>query len=643
MWGPDRPSISATSVSNAVPNANSSNLGKRCIVAAICLNAAGTRSEFLPISGPYRLTPPLESPRPGPRSPRGRAGVDTIQQVLILTVIQGPDKGRTFELPDNEPQLVGRSSEALPITDNTVSRRHAELTPDDGEWWLNDLGSQNGTWVNGVRLAERTKLRSGDQIRTGSTLFVFGTSKGRPASGSLRMLRPPEIDTNVERTMPSNEDSVILSEPEPRQAAVEHLRVIYRLTTLMSRPMERQELLEGLMDLVFSEFRAERGCVVMLDAGEPEPVPVVIRQEETDGRDKPVRFAVSRTILTLALRKGEGVLSSNAMTDPRFAAGDSVMTMNIRSAICSPIRFRDRTFGAIYIDSSIANYTFTPEQLALMNAIGQHAGLALANAELYAQKLQSERLAAMGETVASLSHSIKNILQGLRGGGDVVEMGLRKEDLRVARGGWGILKRNLDRIMSLTLNMLAYSRPHAPEIELVQVGPLLDDCASLLADQCQARDIALIIDCEPDIPPVALDSGQMHQALMNLMTNAVEAVEAKTGVVTVKAAYFAPGRSGGDSPHAELRIEVIDNGPGIPPEKQARVFEPFFTTKGLRGTGLGLAVTKRIVEQHGGQVEIRSQTGRGAAFLITLPVELGLVIDPSRTAHPKGEPRRGAL
>src|SRR5256885_2190304 len=100
--------------------------------------------------------------------------------VLILTVMQGPDKGRKFELPDHEPQLIGRSSEALPLTDNTVSRRHAELTPDDppGVWWIRDLQSQNGTYIKGLRIAGRTKLKPGDQIRTGATVFVFGASDG---------------------------------------------------------------------------------------------------------------------------------------------------------------------------------------------------------------------------------------------------------------------------------------------------------------------------------------------------------------------------------------------------------------------------------------------------------------------------------
>ncbi len=573
----------------------------------------------------------------------------------MLNVIQGPDKGKTYELPDDEPQLVGRSSEALPMTDSTVSRRHAELTPDEGQWWISDLGSQNGTWVNGVRIAERTRLKLGDQIRTGATLFVFGKSekKASAAAKRVRLLRSDQVAASVERTLASNEDSVILAEPEPRQSAIDHLRIIYKLVTLTGRPATREELLEGVMDLVFSEFNPERGVIMMADPEEPERLePAVVRTSEAletasagssaggvalepDGK-----VGVSRTIIQTAVTKGEGILSSNAMSDPRFAAGDSVARLNIRSAICSPIKFRERTFGALYIDSSMANYTFTAEQLALMNAIGQHTGLALANAEMYAGKVRAERLAAMGETVASLSHSIKNILQGLRGGADVVEMGLKKGDVKLANSGWGILKRNLDRIINLTMNMLAYSRPRELEIELTRLGPLLEDCASLLKDQCAARGVALIVDAEPDMPPVPIDSGQIHQALMNLLSNALDAVEPETGVVTVRAAVRTRDKSadkGGErAGPMEAQIAVIDNGQGIPPEKAAKVFEPFFTTKGLRGTGLGLAVTKRVIDQHGGTISVKSVPGKGAAFLIALPAERAHM-DPAQTAGPRGE------
>lgn len=552
--------------------------------------------------------------------------------MLVLSVIQGPDAGRKFELPRNEPQLIGRSSEALPLTDNTVSRRHAELTPDDGLWWVRDIQSQNGTYINGVRITERTRLHAGDQIRVGATVFVFGEISAHDAS-VVRVMDPRDFSAEVEYRIKSNEDSMILAEPEPRAAAVDHLRVIYRLTTLTTQVANQAELLRQVLELVFSEFKPERGVVMVATSSREEdlePAAVKYRSPPRDEEDREIK--VSRTILSAAIRQGEGVLSSNAMNDPRFAAGDSVQRYNIRSAICSPIRFRETTFGAIYIDSSVANYTFTKEQLALMNAIGQHTGLALANAEHTRKQLHAERLAAMGETVAGLSHSIKNILQGLRGGADVVEMGLKKDDLKIARGGWDILKRNLDRIVSLTLNMLAFSRQRQVELELTRLGALVEDCAQLLEARCEDKKIAMLVDADPEMPPIPLDANLIHQALMNLLGNAIEAVEPMRGVVTVRVLFHEAGPSR-PTPYAE--ITVIDNGVGIPANKLAWIFEPFNTTKGLRGTGLGLAVTKRIVHEHRGRIIVESAEGRGSTFRVLLPADLDSTFDPSATAENK--------
>ena len=546
--------------------------------------------------------------------------------------MQGPDRGRTFELPAHEPQLIGRSSESLPLTDKTISRRHAELTPDDGGWWVRDLNSQNGTYVNGVRITARTPLRQGDQVRTGATLFLFG--KAEADTEMVRLLDAGEMEASFEQTMASNEDSVIMAVPEPRAAAQDHLRVIYRLTTLTAQAprhgLGQQELLAAVLELVFSVFKPERGFIVLGGSGyEDEPVPVVVKHR-TPPRDK-APIHVSKTILQHVLRRAEGVLSTNAMGDPRFAAGDSVQQLHIRSAVCSPIRHRERTYGAIYIDSTVANYTFTNEQLALMNAIGQHTGLALANAELYHEKLQSERMAAIGETVASLSHSIKNILQGLRGGADVVDLGIRKEDLKVVRGGWDILKRNVDRIMGLTTNMLAFSRQRDIEIELTQIGPIVQECAQLLEDQCRDKSIAMLVDRDEEMPPIPIDAGLMHQALMNLMTNAVEAVESETGAVTVRTTFHPAGSRGEHSPPM-AEINVIDNGPGIAPDRIGRIFEPFHTTKGTRGTGLGLAVTRRIIEEHHGQIHVQSDEGIGTVFQIMLSADASGTVDPAATA-----------
>ena len=341
-----------------------------------------------------------------------------------------------------------------------------------------------------------------------------------------------------------------------------------------------------------------------------------------------------------AIRDGEGVLSSNAMTDPRFAMGDSVQEYQIRSAICSPITFDEQNFGAIYIDSSSVNHAFTEEQLALLNAIGQHTGLALANADEHLKRMNNERLAAIGETVASLSHSIKNILQGLRGGADVVEIGLNKGEMAIAKNGWGILRRNLDRIVGLTMNMLAFGRKLQLNLELSRINTIIEECVQLVELQSKEKSVVLLVDADPEMPPIAIDPSLIHQAMMNLIINAVEAVENETGAVTVRVVFkearplMDPKRPNATTP-PHVEINVIDNGPGIPPEKLAWIFEPFNTTKGIRGTGLGLAVTKRIIYEHRGRIRVQSVPGEGTTFRILLPADLDAQIDPSATANDK--------
>src|SRR5206468_7490385 len=215
---------------------------------------------------------------------------------------------------------------------------------------------------------------------------------------------------------------------------------------------------------------------------------------------------------------GQGVLSSNAMADRRFSAGKSVHSLGIRSALCVPIKARrldgkdgDEIVGVIYIDSSVKNYTYAPEQLRLLTTIGLQAGLAIQNAKLYQQGIQAERMAAIGETTAALSHSIKNILQALRGGADVVEMGLKANNLPQSHKGWRIVDRNLEKIYNLTMNLLAYSRPREPQLQLVQPKKLIDECLELVAPNATEKRVMAVADVDKDMPAVPMDPDGMHQ------------------------------------------------------------------------------------------------------------------------------------
>ncbi|MCK4871389.1 MAG: FHA domain-containing protein [Phycisphaerales bacterium] len=554
--------------------------------------------------------------------------------MLVLTIISGPDKGKRFEL--TEPSLIGRSSEALRTSDPSISRRHAELTPDDGRWFISDLDSSNGTYVNGTRITERTRVTPGDHIRTGSTLFLCGQIA--PDVGDRRLielLHPDRIESEVEKTQATGDDSAFLPTEQPEADALDQLRIVYRLTQLTTHVYDRQSLLKKVLDLVFDEFLPDRGFVLLLGSGRNDPQPAVVRHRKMADGPKSEKIRVSRTIVRHVIGKREGVLCTNARTDARFAGSDSIDALPTRSAICVPIQFYKHVFGVLYIDTAVRSNAYSEAQLALLTAIGQHTGLALQNAEMYQAQIRTERLAAVGETVASLSHSIKNILQGLRGGADVLEMGIKKEDLRLARGGWDVLSRNLDRIYSLTMNMLAFTKRTPLEIELTKPRPLMEECAELIKAQCDRKGVALIVDADPDMPPIPMDPNAMHQAIMNLLTNALQSVDAKTGIITLRSEYEAAEamREGGKTP-ALARIIVADNGSGIAPDQMPRIFEAFYSTKGIRGTGLGLAVTKKIIEEHSGSIASRSSEQDGTIFTLVLPTSVSHGLDPAETTTP---------
>jgi pSer/pThr/pTyr-binding forkhead associated (FHA) protein len=351
--------------------------------------------------------------------------------VTSLYILQGPDKGRTFEV-NHSPALIGRNSPDLPLTDNTVSRRHSQLIKKNSTWSIHDMNSANGTYVNGVKVSTSMELKQGDQIRCGTTLVVFGglqQSSGIPGqtSSSLRIDENGNlIESSIMQTVPSMEDSVVIAGPE-MTSAVGDLRVLYELTTAISSIFDRQQLLEQVMDMIFNALPADRGFILLQGEDKEDLEPEVVRYRTKEHKGE---ITISRTIVSYVMENKEGVLCSNAMRDPRFAKEKSVHNYGIHSALCVPIMARDRTIGVIYVDTTVATHTYAGDQLRLLTAIGLHTGLAIEHSRLYQTGVQAERLAAAGETVAFLSHGIKNILQSLQSAADTVELGLTKKGWR---------------------------------------------------------------------------------------------------------------------------------------------------------------------------------------------------------------------
>jgi signal transduction histidine kinase len=231
----------------------------------------------------------------------------------------------------------------------------------------------------------------------------------------------------------------------------------------------------------------------------------------------------------------------------------------------------------------------------------------------------------MGETVAAISHGIKNILQGLRGGTDAVALALQKDDLEMAGRGWNVLARNLDRIQSLTMNMLGFVRNRAFEIERVNLEELMTEVTELLVSQSKRAEVRLETILPPNLPPVPLDASAMLQAMLNLLSNAIDATP-RGGIVTLRAKY--------DIQNDTFLIDIEDSGHGIDPQVRERLFEPFVTSKGQRGTGLGLVVSQRILEQHQGRLECIESGASGTVMRMTIPGNPS-EHDPADTDAPK--------
>jgi PAS domain S-box-containing protein len=263
-----------------------------------------------------------------------------------------------------------------------------------------------------------------------------------------------------------------------------------------------------------------------------------------------------------------------------------------------------------------------------LDLAGEHMGSAVTAHDLTelkklaTEKLEAERLAAVGQTVAGLAHGIKNILTGLEGGMYVTSSGLEKGDHRRVRQGWQMLERNMSRISALAKNLLAFSRGDHPNPSLVRPAEIVEDVVSLYRESTAQHNIGLQVSVEEGIEAAWMDIEGIHSCLVNLISNAMDAcLVSQNPECTIHVNLCE--REG------TIVFEVRDTGCGMDYEVKQKAFTSFFTTKQKGGTGIGLLITRKIVQQHGGSVTLMSTPGEGATFRLNFP----------RDRLPKPEPK----
>ncbi len=543
-----------------------------------------------------------------------------------LFVIQGRDQGKRFELHGHVLGVGRDASNRVRLHDTEVSRRHAEIRQTESGYGWVDLGSSNGTYVNNERI-EGHDLRSGDRVQVGKTLMIYtetmDTHEEIP-KGEVDIIGHAEHGgSRIIKSVSHEEGSQFLAGLETSASpwlarARSNLQIMYRTALAVSHTLDIDQLLQRIMELIFEWVEADRGCIMLVDRETDEFVPKV-RRDRKGSTDE--RMAISQTILEYVRNHQEGVLTSDARDDERWDPAASIVKLGVREAICVPMQGRYGAVGVIYIDTFTppgrllkekGGNKFTDEHLKLMVAIAHQAALAVEDTSFYSAMLQAERLAAIGQTIAGLSHHVKNILQGIRGGSFLIEEGLKSQDWVVTDKGWRIVEKNQERISSLVMDMLTFSKEREPEPIASDVNEVVRDVVELVQARADQASVKLVANHESDIPLMTFDPEGLHRAVLNVVTNGIDACEnQESGTVEVSTNY--------DRSQSILQVTVSDNGEGMAPEQLKRIFNVFESGKGNRGTGLGLAVSQKILQEHHGQIRVDSELGRGSTFHLELP------------------------
>ena len=397
---------------------------------------------------------------------------------------------------------------------------------------------------------------------------------------------------------------------------------MYHTALAVSHTLDIDELLQRILDLIFEWVEADRGCIMIVDQETQELTPSV--RKDRKQRDANEKITISRTILDYVMQRKEGVLTSDAAEDTRWDQAQSIVTNGVREAICVPMQGRYGVVGVIYIDTFTPpgrlpmqwnpNH-FTEEHLKLMVAIGHQAALAVEDTSYYSAMVQAERLATMGQTIATLSHHIKNILQGIRGGSFLIEDGLKKDDNKAIRQGWRVVEKNQEKISNLVMDMLAFSKDRHPEPAPNDWNELVGDCIELMETRARDAKVELVFQPAANLSLLMFDCDLLHRAVLNVITNAIDACEkTDAGRVEISTCFLTDP--------ARVRAIVTDNGEGILPDDIKRIFSLFESRKGARGTGLGLPVSQKILREHGGEIVVESTPGRGSSFILEIPAVL---------------------
>ena len=569
-------------------------------------------------------------------------------QNVTLRAITGDLQGQVFSIEGE--LIVGRSTTCgIFVPDRRISREHARVYFDGERLFVEDLKSHNGVYINGQRVT-KAELFNGDLMRMGMSQFAVAglnhvdsqlvevVHDTRPLQP--RVVRPVESVTTdlggfvadeyfAALGMVDTDRYLTADRVQQLLQRTRNFAILHEISKALQRYTDLRETMPPMLDLILQVVTGDRAAIVLVDeAGNLAPKSVRYRDRlnpPTDGGT----LRISRTVADYVLSQRCAIITADASADERFAASDSVMLANIRSLMVVPILVGNRLLGLVEVENNRNINGFDENDLHLLTVVASMLGVAIdhldatqarerAMAELQATHEQllatqerlvvSERMGLLGRLASGIAHEVKNHLSPFMLADMIASKYPQDQEIQEAAE---LMLEAQQRILGLVdeIRSFAAGGPRQVNIAPHDIVDVIEGVLRFVrCDRAvKLADIQLQF---AERPLVFVDAQRIRQVLINLIRNAADALPLQGGQIAIRVATDSD----------QLVVDVSDNGRGIPPEIAEKVFEPFFTTKGEKGLGLGLDISRQIVQAHQGTLAFQSTPGVGTTFRLMVPL-----------------------
>jgi K+-sensing histidine kinase KdpD len=549
----------------------------------------------------------------------------------LIRFESGPDKGVTIPIQSKRVS-IGRSPEnAVVIQDETVSSFHAVISFLNESYFIEDLESANGTYVNEIRI-HRKRLRQGDEIVIGKTRVVYRDSVESDEAEEVPIRRK----TSQELLSPLDPKTPLPDNVEALGHVHENLKRVYEINGIISSIFDKDELTEKILDIIFQLFDADRGYILLVDK-EGGELQLAAEKRRDASKEDFLSVAFSRSIASRVLENEESVITSNAPEDERFKRKESILDGRIKSAMCVPIRGRKEKLGVIYVDHRGEAGHFTEDHLQLLTMVGNSVGVALENIRLYEDNLKMNVLAAVNEEMRETNrklveleavkedlinmvvHDMKNPVTNTMMGLDMIELDPGSTLSEQQAEYLQLAKRNQYKLSEMINNLLEISRLESGAIEIEKVSTDVQDLVNRTVERYAAlmksANKTIEVSVDPSAQWVIADPRLVERIISNILSNAIKHSYPDSAIIVKVSSETEDGG---------VEVSIRDFGEGIAKEYHEQIFEKFCQAE-LRelghktDTGLGLAFCKMAVEAHGGTICVESEPGKGSCFTFSLP------------------------